>query len=260
MGAGSLRRGLFLPQISQMRTDFFFKRVRANGDRRINRSRLITLSFSSLTKQFGMRTKTNEFYYIFFPVIPYKKIVILNMAFHEIFPFAFQWMWGKLIRNSFSPLKSANYIKQYFNLFFIPTKTLKIFLELRNFTDFFHAYSIESMKLSKLSVETTPASFPHSASFMAATVTALGTSSNSISGDKTLLVLNILTPRIVFNTAFKCVNIEEFSTCKVNVAISLLILYCCKYTTFPCIYASVTLNYGQKSVIFRNLTAGHRFL
>ncbi len=76
------------------------------------------------------------------------------------------------------------------------------------------------MKLSKLSVATTPASSPFSASFIAVNVTALGISSNDISFVEALSLLNTFTPLIDFNTAFRCAKIEGFSICNVNVAIN----------------------------------------
>ena len=56
-------------------------------------------------------------------------------------------------------------------------KTLIIFLELRGLSNFFHKLysSIDAMKLSKVSTRTTPASWPLSASFIAANVSAFGT-------------------------------------------------------------------------------------
>ncbi len=141
-----------------------------------------------------MRTKTNELYNVFLLVIPNQKTIIIYMAFHIVFPFSFQWVRTEFFGYGFSILEFVNYPLQRFNLFHIFAKTLEVFLKLRSFSDFFHDYSIEAMKLSKLSVETTPASFPLSASFIAAKVTALGTSSHTTSFAEVLLALNTLTP------------------------------------------------------------------
>ncbi len=43
------------------------------------------LSFSVITKQFGMGTKTYQFYDIPFPVIPDQQIIFPYMTFHMIF-------------------------------------------------------------------------------------------------------------------------------------------------------------------------------
>lgn len=142
------------------------------------------------------------------------------MAFHVVFPFAFQWMRIKFFWYRFVILQHFHNRHQCFNLFYIITKTFEVFFELRSFTDFFHDYSIDFMKLSKLSVATTPASSPFSTSFIAANVTALGISSNDISFVEALSLLNTFTPLIDFNTAFRCAKIEGFSTCNVNVAIN----------------------------------------
>ena len=95
------------------------------------------------------------------------------------------------------------------------------FLELRGLSNFFHKpySSIDAMKLSKLSTRTTPASWPLSASFIAAKVSAFGTSSKAAlleTGESE----TILTPLIRERTFFNCSNKDGLSTCNVNCGIT----------------------------------------
>ena len=112
-------------------------------------------------------------------------------------------------------------------------KLLIIFFELRSFPNFFHKLysSIDAMKLSKLSTRTTPASWPLSASFIAANVSAFGTSSKAA-----LLEIGesetILTPFIRERTFFNCSNKDGLSTCNVNCAISLIFIFAAKIRVF----------------------------
>ena len=87
------------------------------------------------------------------------------------------------------------------------------------------------MKLSKLSTRTTPASCPLSASFIAANVSAFGTSSKAA-----LLEIGesetILTPFIRERTFFNCSNKDGLSICNVNCAITLIFIFAAKIRVF----------------------------
>ena len=139
-------------------------------------------------------------------------------------------------------------------------KLLIIFFELRGFPNFFHKLysSIDAMKLSKLSTRTTPASWPLSASFIAANVSAFGTSSKAA-----LLEIGesetILTPFIRERTFFNCSNKDGLSTCNVNCAITLIFIFAAKIRVFCettkflvefLIHGSILAIFGISSVFF----------
>ena len=176
-----------------------------------------------------MRAKTYQTNQGCILVKPYQQEIVFNMTFHKIVSLAFQWVGLELFGNSLAISEFNDYFHQCFHLLDIIANTFEILLKLGGFSDFLH-HCIEAIKLSKFSVDTVPASLPPSASLIAANVTALGTSSHEPSSID-LLELTTLTPCMDFSNALRCIKIEGFSTCNVNVVIFKLINLVGKGTT-----------------------------
>lgn len=141
-----------------------------------------------------MRSKANKFNNTFILVIPNKKIVVFDMTFHIILPLTLRLMRIKLSRKIFPICQFRYYSIKQINLIKVFTKILEVLFKLGCFTNLFHTYSIEAIKLSKLSIQTTPASLPSLASFIAAKVTEFGCSEEISSPASVLFTFNTLTP------------------------------------------------------------------